>query len=68
MKRRVFTRAFLFGLVCSPAFAADPVPALQETPMFAEQVTSGALPPVADRIPRPPWVVRKFAGGEGPGR
>ena len=60
--------AFLFGLVCGPAFAADPLPTLQETPMFAEQVKSGALPPVAERVPRPPWVVREFAGGDGPGR
>ena len=47
MKRRVFTQAFLFGLFCGPAFAADPLPTLQETPMFADQVKSGALPPVA---------------------
>jgi peptide/nickel transport system substrate-binding protein len=68
MKRRALTMAFLFGLVCGPAFAADPLPTLQETPMFAEQVKSGALPPVAERVPRPPWVVREFAGGDGPGR
>jgi peptide/nickel transport system substrate-binding protein len=68
MKRRALAKAFLVGLVCGPAFAADPLPALQETPMFAEQVKSGALPPVAERVPRPPWVVREFAGGDGPGR
>src|SRR5882672_12921127 len=67
MKRRVFTKAFLFGLFCSPAFA-DPLPTLQETPLFAEQVKSGALPPVAKRVPQPPWVVKTFAGGDGPGR
>jgi peptide/nickel transport system substrate-binding protein len=67
MKRRALTMAFLFGLVCGPAFAADPLPTLQ-APMFAEQVKSGALPPAADRVPRPPWVVREFAGGDGPGR
>ena len=54
MKRRVFTQAFLFGLFCGPAFAADPLPPLQETPMFADQVKSGALPPVAKRIPSSP--------------
>src|SRR5215510_12111532 len=68
MKRRVFTQAFLASLFCSPAFAADPLPAMQETPMFAEQVKSGALPPVGKRIPEQPWVVKKFAGGEGPGK
>jgi peptide/nickel transport system substrate-binding protein len=67
MKRRVFTKAFLFGLFCSPAFA-DPLPTLQETPLFAEQVKSGALPPVAKRVPQQPWVVKSFAGGDGPGR
>ena len=68
MKRRVFTQAFLFGLFCSPAFAADPLPTLQETPMFADQVKSGALPPVDKRIPKPPSIVKQFAGGDGPGR
>src|SRR6202171_3328365 len=68
MKRRVFTQAFLVGVFCRPAFAADPRPTLQETPMFAEQVKSGALPPVTERIPNPPWIVRKFAGGDGPGQ
>src|SRR5262245_33345648 len=68
MQRRIFIRGFLFGLVCSPAFAADPPPTLQETPMLAEQVKSGALPPITERIPRPPWIVREFAGGDGPGK
>src|SRR5216683_2730421 len=68
MKRRVFTQAFLFGVFCGPAFAADPLPTLQETPMFADQVKSGALPPVGQRIPNPPWIVRKFAGDDGPGQ
>ena len=68
MKRRVFTSGFLFSLVCGPAFAGDSLPALQETPMLAEQVKSGALPPIVDRIPKQPWIVKKFAGGDGPGR
>ena len=68
MKRRVFTQGFLFSLICGPAFAADPLPSLHETPMFAEQVKSGALPPVAKRIPQQPLVVKTFAGGDGPGR
>jgi peptide/nickel transport system substrate-binding protein len=68
MKRRVFTQGLLFSAFCAPAFAADPLPTLQETPMFAEQVKSGALPPVANRIPNPPWIVRRFAGGDGPGQ
>jgi peptide/nickel transport system substrate-binding protein len=68
MKRRALAKAFLFSLVCGPAFAADPLPALQETPMFAEQVKSGALPPVAKRVPEQPLMVRQFAGGDGPRR
>ena len=54
MKRRVFTQAVLLGLFCGPAFAADPLPAMQETPSLVEQVKSGALPPVDKRIPQQP--------------
>ncbi len=36
--------------------------------MFADQVKSGALPPVDKRIPQQPWVVKEFAGGDGPGQ
>src|SRR5215831_11780392 len=68
MQRRVLMKAFLLSLVCGPAFAADPLPPLPESPMFAERVTSGALPPVAERIPGAPRIVREFAGDEGPGR
>ena len=68
MMRRALAKAFLFGMVCGPAFAADPLPALQETPMFADQVKAGRLPPVARRIPQQPLVVRTFAGDDGPGR
>jgi peptide/nickel transport system substrate-binding protein len=68
MKRRVFTKAFLFSLVYGPALAADLLPTLQETPMFAEQAKSGALPPITKRIPTPPWIVTQFAGGDGRGK
>ena len=66
MKRRVFAQAFLLGLFRDRAFAADPLPTLRETPMFADQVKSGALPPIGERIPTLPWVVKEFAGGDGP--
>ena len=49
-------------------FAADPLPTLQETPMLADQVKSGALPPVDKRIPQQPLIVTRFAGGDGPGQ
>jgi peptide/nickel transport system substrate-binding protein len=68
MKRRVFTKAFLFSLVCGPALAGDPLPSLQETPMFDGQVKSGALPAIGKRIPEQPWVVKRFSGDDGPGR
>src|SRR5215471_3544723 len=68
MQRRVLMKAFLLSLVCGPAFAADPLPPLPESPMFAERVKSGDLPPVAERVPRPPRIVREFAGDEGPGK
>src|SRR5215471_2463965 len=68
MQRRVLMKAFLLSLVCGHTVAADPLPPLPETPMFVERVKSGALPPVAERIPRPPRIVREFAGDAGPGR
>lgn len=68
MKRRVLTQAIAVGLLWSPAFAADPLPALQETPVLADKVKSGALPPIAKRIPEQPWIIKRFAGGEGPGK
>ena len=68
MKRRVFTAAIALAL-WGPALAeADPLPALRETPLFADQVKSGALPPVAKRIPEAPSVVKHFAGADGPGQ
>jgi hypothetical protein len=38
---------------------------MQETPALLEQVQSGALPPVGQRIPEQPRILRRFAGGEG---
>src|SRR5258708_7215296 len=67
MKRRFFTTASAVALL-APRFArADAVPAMQETPMFAEQVKAGALPPVDKRIPTRPSIVSQFAGSDGPG-
>ena len=68
MKRRVFTQAVFASLFSSPVFAADPLPALHETPMFEAEVKSGALPPIDKRVPQQPWVVTRFAGSDGPGR
>src|SRR5205807_1487574 len=68
MKRRVFTQVMLMGLARAPAFAADPLSAMQETPSLVDRVKSGALPPVDKRIPRQPRIIERFAGGDGPGK
>jgi peptide/nickel transport system substrate-binding protein len=68
MKRRLLTQVLLLGLAGTPAMAADPLPAMQETPSLAAQVKSGALPPVDKRIPQQPQIVTRFAGGDGPGK
>ena len=68
MMRRLLAQVLLIGLAGAPAFAADPLPKMQETPSLLDQVKSGALPPVDKRIPQPPLVVTRFAGGDGPGR
>ncbi len=68
MKRRVLMQVMLTGLVGAPAFAADPPPAMQETPSLVDQVKSGALPPVDKRIPQQPRIIERFAGGDGPGK
>jgi len=68
MKRRALTTALLLGLAAGPALAADPLPAMKETPSLAAQVKSGALPAVDKRIPQQPQLVKKFYGGDGPGQ
>lgn len=62
--------ASLFGaaLALFAAAAAAQAPVPKETPFFAERVRTGALPPVAERLPQAPWVVDRFAGSDGPGR
>lgn len=68
MKRRALMLALMAGLPQAPAFAADPLPGLQETPNLAPRVKSGALPPVEKRIPQQPRIIGRFAGGDGPGK
>src|SRR5882757_3550986 len=67
MKRRFFTAASAVALLAPRFVKADALPSMQETPMFAEQVKSGALPPVDKRIPARPSIVDHFAGSDGPG-
>ncbi len=61
MIRRVLTQVLLIGLAAAPAFAADPLPAMKETPRLANRVKSGALPPVDKRIPQQPRIIERFA-------
>jgi peptide/nickel transport system substrate-binding protein len=73
MRWRILATIIALGLLGRPVLAADPVPpvtvpAMQETPALLEQVKSGALPPVAERIPAQPRILTRFAGGDGPGR
>ncbi len=69
MKRRTFAAGLALGTFLTPAaLRANPRAALQETPSLAEQVKSGTLPPVAQRVPEQPSIVSRFAGSDGPGR
>ncbi|OWJ66236.1 ABC transporter substrate-binding protein [Inquilinus limosus] len=59
-------------LAAAPALAtpvpAEGLPPLVETPMYAQDVAAGKLPPVAQRIPQAPWVVDMAAEKKEPGR
>src|ERR1700761_6828002 len=68
MKRRLLMQVPLFGLLGTRAFAADPVPTLQETPSLMDRVKSGALPPVDKRVPQQPRIIDHFSGPDGPGK
>src|SRR3954470_11587628 len=67
MKRRDFTAGVALTFL-APSIARAKPAGLQETPAFAEQVKSGALPPVDTRIPEMPSIVKHFAGADGPGK
>ena len=68
MKRRVFVATIALALWTPFGAEAQQRPAMQETPMFAEAVKAGTLPPVDKRIPEQPFVVTRFAGADGPGQ
>ena len=62
MDRRAFLGRLLLGSWSGPltgvAHAADPLAVLRETPLFADRVAAGMLPPVGQRIPAAPLIVR----------
>jgi peptide/nickel transport system substrate-binding protein len=66
MKRRAFTAGATAALL-TPVLARAKT-AVVETPSLAEQVKSGALPPVEKRIPDMPSIVKHFAGADGSGK
>jgi peptide/nickel transport system substrate-binding protein len=68
MKRRFFTAASAAALLAPRFVKADALPTMQETPLFADKVKSGGLPPVDKRIPQHPSIVSHFAGSDGPGK
>jgi peptide/nickel transport system substrate-binding protein len=69
MNRRAFTLAVAAGSLAGRAgLAKADAPSMTEVPSLADQVKSGALPPVGKRIPEKPSIVEIFYGGEGPGR
>jgi hypothetical protein len=52
MTRRFLVKALGAALWSSPAIAADPPPTLQEPALLHDQVESGVLPPINQRIPK----------------
>ena len=69
--RRGLRGLALLGAVlsgCGSAGAAEPPAVLIETPMFADKVASGELPPVERRIPESPSVVTFEEDGLAAGR
>src|ERR671918_343617 len=75
--RRVFRRIALLGLAFVTVFAARaeadleiyspphtaPVTELQEPPDLAQKVAAGVLPPVDERVPAEPLIVRSDKAG-----
>src|SRR5688572_4863337 len=55
--------AFAAGLTAAPAEEAPRRPAMIEPPSLAEAVAAGPLPPVDERVPEQPEIVR-FEGPE----
>ncbi len=58
MNRRWFSLAFV--LVLFVAFSAAGLAQWNESPLLAEKVAAGALPPVEDRLPANPVVIEPF--------
>ena len=59
----MITRRTALGLLAASVALPRPALAAPEPPLFEADVASGALPPMADRLPRNPRVIA--AGGDG---
>lgn len=64
---RRLAASFSLSLLLALGAAAAP-PAYVETPYLKAAVSSGSLPPVAERVPRNPFVARMDSGERRPGR
>lgn len=72
-----FVRPMLFVILllsivvsaCAPAASVTPTPSVQagkgESPMLAAKVAAGELPPVSERLPENPKVVKSLSGEQG---
>ncbi|MGZ5909156.1 MAG: ABC transporter substrate-binding protein [Reyranella sp.] len=69
MRRRTFLAAMTVAGGLRPSFSyGKPAFDMIETPSLADKVRAGGLPPVGQRIPAAPAIVKEFAGSDGPGR
>ncbi|MEM8625071.1 MAG: ABC transporter substrate-binding protein [Pseudomonadota bacterium] len=59
---------FLFALLPALSLAETPAPVPLETPILADRVAEGDLPPVAERLPTVPLVVDLASKGREPGQ
>ena len=68
MRRRTFLAAMTVAGGFGPSIAfGKPAFDLIETPSFADKVKAGGLPPIGQRIPTAPAIVKEFAGSDGVG-
>jgi peptide/nickel transport system substrate-binding protein len=69
MQRRTFLAAMTLAGGLRPSLGfGKPALELIETPSLVDKVKAGGLPPVGQRIPAAPAIVKEFAGSDGPGQ
>ena len=60
--RSAFDQSGLMGKLEGPTLSTTIPPSFQEAPQLAELVKAGKLPPVAQRLPSEPMVIKPLAG------